>query len=205
MYFQRWQRLMQRFGFDENRGTFDDLIKAYAEKQRHYHTFEHILACFKHLDKIKHLTEYAHEVELALWFHDAVYQPYQKNNELKSANWVKQFLINNKGNTESCERIFNLIMVTLNHNNCISNDEKFMVDIDLTILGSSTDIYNQFEQNIRKEYRFVPYFLYRKKRKQVLSHFLKQTSIYQNDYFYTLFEQRARYNLSRTIHKYSEY
>ncbi len=74
-----------------------------------------------------------------------------------------------------------------------------MNDIDLTILGSSERIYAQFEENVRKEYKWVPYFLYKKKRKEILRSFLDRERIYQTKYFNNKLETQAQINLNNAI------
>lgn len=190
---------MQAFALSDNQETYDKLNKAYAEKHRHYHTFEHIQACLNHFENVCVLAKYPAEIEMALWFHDAIYQPYGKDNELKSALWAQQFLHENQVNKEIIDRIFQLIMITANHGSTDTVDESLMIDIDLTILGAPSEVYQQFEINVRKEYRFVPYFLYRKKRKEILQKFLNKPRLYYNDYFYDLFETQARINLEKIV------
>ena len=190
---------MQVFGLPENRLTFDKLIAAYAEKHRYYHTFKHVNACLNHLDKTHNLARYTHEIELALWFHDAIYKPYSKDNELKSAQWAVNFLKQNSVDEKTIARVYQLVLVTLHGIEIKTDDEKLIVDCDLTILGSSPEVYNQFEANVRKEYRLVPYFIYRKKRKEILQMFLKQNWVYQVEYFKDKFEKQARDNLIKTI------
>jgi predicted metal-dependent HD superfamily phosphohydrolase len=199
MAFKKWQKLMHAFGFAENRMTFDKLIAAYTEKHRYYHTFEHINACLNHLDKTHDLARYPHEIKLALWFHDAIYKPYSKENELKSANWAVDFLKQNGMDEKTIARVYQLVLVTLHGTKIKTGDEKLIVDIDLTILGSLPKAYNQFEMNVRKEYRFVPFFIYRKKRKEILQVFLEQETIYKVEYFRDKFEKQARKNLTRAI------
>ncbi len=190
---------MQVFGVSENRVTFDQLIAAYSEKHRYYHTFKHVDACLNHLDKSDGLAHFPHEIELALWFHDAIYKPYSKDNELKSAQWAVEFLKQNKVDQKVVNRVYRLVLVTLHGSEITTGDEELIVDIDLSILGNFPKVYNQFEKNIRKEYRFVPYFLYRKKRKEVLQMFLKQNSVYLVEYFRDKFETQARENLIMAI------
>ena len=70
---------------------------------------------------------------------------------------------------EGAERIHSLIMAT-QHNGIVQDkDQKLIVDIDLTILGASPEIYDEFERNVRKEYKMVPTFIYRKKRKELFN------------------------------------
>jgi len=190
---------MKVFNLADNNSTFHSLQQAYAEKHRHYHTQQHINACLAHLDNSKHLATNPYEIEMALWFHDAIYQPYSSDNELKSALWAKKFLFDNNIDNAIITRVYNLIMVTLHNGLINTTDEALMIDIDLTILGSHADVYQLFEKNIRKEYRFVPYFLYKKKREEILQGFLDQARIYQAECFYTLFEGQARKNIQKAL------
>ena len=49
-----------------------------------------------------------------------------------------------------------------------------VVDIDLSILGRNRQDYDLFEERVRKEYKWVPGPLYRRKRIEVLESFLKR-------------------------------
>lgn len=74
-----------------------------------------------------------------------------------------------------------------------------LVDIDLAILGADSATYDMFENGVRKEYRWVPSFLYRPKRVAILREFLNRTRIFHNETFYSEREQQARLNLSSAI------
>ncbi|HPQ86145.1 MAG TPA: hypothetical protein PK055_00665 [Gammaproteobacteria bacterium] len=195
----RWEALMGALGFKDSFYCYDDLYNAYSEKHRFYHTVKHIEAMFRHFDIVKDIAERPAELELAIWFHDAIYKPFSKNNELNSAEWAKEFSLSNGYYMEGAERIHSLIMAT-QHNGIVQDkDQKLIVDIDLTILGASPEIYDEFERNVRKEYKMVPTFIYRKKRKELLMSFLSKVSIYNLDYFKEKYENIARYNIKRAI------
>ncbi len=195
----RWLELMNSLGLPACEETFNSLNSAYSENHRHYHTNAHIGAMLKHFNNTKDQAENPLDVELAIWFHDAIYNPMSSKNELNSANWAKEFLLKNGMEEKQAENVHRLIMATLHGTKVTTHDQKLIVDIDLTILGSTTEVYDEYEQNIRQEYRFVPSLLYKKKRKKVLSEFLNQISIYKLDYFSERFEQSARMNLTRAI------
>lgn len=72
----RWNRLMAAFGLPGAGETFDLLVDAYSQKHRHYHTGAHIDHCLREFDVAAGLAIEPAEVELALWFHDAIYDPY---------------------------------------------------------------------------------------------------------------------------------
>ncbi|HET8746111.1 MAG TPA: N-methyl-D-aspartate receptor NMDAR2C subunit, partial [Ramlibacter sp.] len=71
-----WQRLWRELGAETvPNGLYNQLVAAYSEAHRHYHTLQHLRACLAHLDAAATLAQHPVEVELALWFHDAVYDP----------------------------------------------------------------------------------------------------------------------------------
>ncbi|MBL4671768.1 MAG: hypothetical protein JKX81_05870 [Arenicella sp.] len=199
MELQRWKNLMQNLGIPSNESTYEALLKAYSEKHRRYHTGEHIEAILRHLDSAVDLANDIYEIEVALWFHDAVYKQFSAKNELDSAIWASQFLSNNGVSQDRIDRIHSLIMATIHTAETEGNDQLLIVDIDLSILGSSQAVYDQFEKDVRYEYKLVPYFLYRKKRREILASFLERERIYMNDFFHSKLEERARVNLSNAI------
>ena len=191
----RWFRLMSKLDFAENHQTFQKLVKAYAEPHRHYHTAAHINATLKHLDTVIELADKPAEIELALWFHDAISQ----TNEADSASWAANFMRLNQASEPRIDRVNDLIMATCHQAATKTTDQALMVDVDLSILGSTHDLYAQYEEWIRQEYRWVPRFIYRRKRKALLQGFLMQSQIYQTSHFQDLFESKARRNLRWAI------
>jgi len=195
----RWKLLMKAMVFEPSLDCYDALDTAYTEKHRFYHTTQHIKAMLNHFDAVIEFVEKPFEMELAIWFHDAIYKTFSKTNELDSAKWAQNFLMAQDYDEKGIERIFNLIMATQHKGEQKTNDEKLIVDIDLTILGTSPEVYDEFERKIRKEYKLVPTFIYRKKRKQLLQSFLNNDSIYNLDCFKDKFESAARKNIKKAI------
>lgn len=199
MDLERWLRLMEAWRLGRNQETYDALAAAYTEVGRHYHTNEHISACLRHLNRCAELLDHPREVEIALWFHDAIYEPLSSNNEKKSADWATSFLSGEGVDGEAVARVYRLIVATEHNAPTQTKDESVLVDIDLSILGADSDVYDIFEANVRKEYRLVPWFIYRKKRAEVLRAFMDRPSIYINDFFADALERQARQNLSAAI------
>ena len=198
---ERWKALMKSLGLSPANDMYESLSRAYSEKHRFYHTCKHIDAMLNHFDKMGAIAKNPAELELAIWFHDAIYKPFSSKNEYKSALWARDFLLSNSYEQEGTERVYNLIMATLHNKPVKNSDEKLIVDIDLTILGASPEIYDEFEHNVRNEYRLVPGFIFRSKRKALLKSFLERESIYNFNYFKDKFETSARENIKRTISK----
>ena len=199
MNIERWSRLMEAWGFEPSRETFEALLVAYSEKGRHYHTAEHVSACLRHLDACVAMVEFPKEVEIALWFHDAIYKPLSSNNEKESADWAASFLSEQGATAAEVARVHRLVMVTEHNAPTQTNDEAVLVDIDLSILGADSAIYDIFESGVRKEYRLVPSFLYRKKRAEVLRGFLERQQIYTSGCFSAEVERQAKENLSNAV------
>jgi len=153
----------------------------------------------QHLDHSLTECNHPNEVELAIWFHDAVYKPFSLSNELDSANWAKEFLCSVNYKEDGIERIHQFIMATLHNGEALSHDAKLLVDIDLSILGTSNAVYDTFEKNIRREYRLVPSIIYRKKRKQLLSTFIDRRFIYNTAEYQEQYEEQARKNIKRAL------
>ncbi|WP_063890921.1 hypothetical protein [Thalassomonas viridans] len=194
-----WTELMASIGFAANMETYQALLASYSEKHRHYHNVSHIQAVLGHLQQSRHLAADYHAIAIALWFHDAVYKVFSATNELDSADWAVKFLAENGASQAFSERVHALIMATVHDAAPSDNDEKLMVDIDLSILGSSPQTYALFESGVRKEYKLVPDFIYKKKRKAILSRFLERESIYSHEHFYQQLEASARANISKAI------
>lgn len=199
MNIERWMRLMGAWGFEPNRETFEALLSAYSEKGRHYHTAEHVSACLRHLDVCLAQVEFPREVEIALWFHDAIYKPLSSNNEEESAAWAASFLSKNGASEAEVARVHRLIMVTEHNAPTKTSDEAVLVDIDLSILGAAPGTYDIFESGVRKEYKLVPSFLYRRKRAEVLRGFLDRERIYTSGCFSVEVECQAKENLSNAV------
>ena len=56
------------------------VLARYREPQRHYHTIQHLDECFERWPEIRLHAVRPAEAELALWFHDAVYDTHRADN-----------------------------------------------------------------------------------------------------------------------------
>jgi predicted metal-dependent HD superfamily phosphohydrolase len=197
---ERWFALCRSEGATESAaGWYDRLTQAYAEPQRHYHDRQHIAECLAELDKARHLALQPGAVELALWFHDAVYDPKAADNEERSAALAKSCLIESGMPNTLFEVVFEHIMATKHHEVSASADAGLMVDVDLSILGRDEKRFSEYEQQIRLEYEWVPNAVFASKRAEVLEKFLSRERIYATEWFQNKYERQARMNLSASI------
>lgn len=193
-----WFELHRHYHFSEPQKIFNKLIAAYSEKQRAYHTLQHLYECLVLLDSIRSDLKDAYSVELALWFHDAIYDPQAKDNELKSAELFGRYMAQDLS-VEIVEKIKRWIIATQKHTSTDELDLQFLLDIDLAILAASPERFEEYEQQIQQEYAWVDPDVYSIKRKEVLAHFYQAEPLYQTEYFQQNFEQRARRSLRKVI------
>ncbi|MCH7312805.1 metal-dependent hydrolase [Acinetobacter sp. ANC 3882] len=193
-----WFELHQHYHFSEPQKVFNKLIVAYSEKQRAYHTVQHLYECLVLLESIRADLNDADAVALALWFHDAVYDPQAKDNELKSAELFEQYLVQDLP-VDIVGKIKRWIVATQKHASTDELDLQFLLDIDLAILAASPVRFAEYEQQIQKEYAWVDPDVYSIKRKEVLAHFYQAEPLYQTEYFQKNFEQRAKGNLREIL------
>ena len=193
-----WQRAWRGIGAaGDGHALFDALTARHAETHRHYHTLQHLEECLHAFDRAQALAQHPHEVELALWFHDAVYEVRRHDNEERSADWARDALVAAGVSSDAAARVHALILATRHTAVPAGRDEQLLVDIDLSILGAERARFDEYEQQIRREYAFVPGFLFRRKRREILQGFLARPAIYSTTHFHDLLEARARENLQR--------
>ncbi len=195
----RWADLMAALDLKANQATFERLQRNYGQSHRHYHDLKHIQATLLHLDEVWGLAREPELIALALWFHDAIYQPFSSTNEANSAQWAVDFMRANHMDQAAIDGVHALIMITAHDAQATGVDQQLMIDIDLGILGSPPDVYQQYEVHIRKEYRWVPRFIYNKKRLQLLRSFAAREQLYNHPHFQQLWTVQARTNLQWAI------
>lgn len=199
---ERWLVLCEALGAAvAGRGWYERLAAAYSEPQRHYHTQQHIGECLLELDQAIHLAIRPAEVELALWFHDAVYDPRAADNEERSANLAKQFVTESGLSARFAQRMERLILMTKSHQADADADEAILLDIDLSILGRAEKRFAEYEQQIRQEFEWVPGAVYAAKRLEIWERFLCRDCIYATEWFREKYERQARINLAGAIER----
>ena len=176
-----------------------ELTARYSEPHRKYHTMQHLGECFEKLQELRALAQKPAEIELALWFHDAIYDTKRKDNEEKSAEWAQASVLAAHLPAEVGDRVGKLVMVTRHNALPETVDEQILVDVDLSILGASPERFDEYEKQVRAEYSWVPGPLFRRERRKILEGFLKQRTLFQTREFITAYEPQARRNLQRSL------
>ncbi|WP_377154919.1 N-methyl-D-aspartate receptor NMDAR2C subunit [Roseateles sp. UC29_93] len=204
LFERSWQRAWSALigagpGERDGHALRDDLLARYAEPPRKYHTRQHLEECLALFDEVGALAVHPAEVEMALWFHDAIYDVKGSGNEERSAEWAQEALLAAGAERDVADRVRRLVLVTKHDGVPASVDEQVLVDIDLAILGAGRPRFDEYERQIRDEYAYVPGFLFRRKRRKILRTFLERPVLYSTPALRELLDARARENLRRAI------
>lgn len=176
-----------------------ELEARYREPQRHYHTLQHLGECLDGFARERAAAQRPGEVALALWFHDAIYDVHAHDNEARSADWARAALREAGASADAAQRVHALVMATRHDAQPADADAQLLVDIDLAILGAPAPRFDEYEQQIRREYAHVPPALFAVRRRQILAGFLERNPLYMTAGMRAHCEAQARINLRRAI------
>jgi len=184
----------------------DELVRAYAAPERHYHNLAHVEAMLGLKSSYEDALSDPQSVEAAIWFHDAIYDTRQHDNEERSAQLAADRLTG-LVSPERIKLIAHLIRATAGHlvpdglDDAQQRDCALFLDMDLSILGSTPDVFAAYEDAVRREYGWVPDALWREGRRKVLQGFLDRPAIYASPQFRASHEAAARANLTRSLER----
>jgi predicted metal-dependent HD superfamily phosphohydrolase len=175
----------------------EDLLARWSETHRKHHTVTHL---HEMLDAIGLLADSGVEfdreaVELAAWFHDAIYEIGRDDNEDRSAELARELLASSPIRDE----VARLVLVTKTHK--VADDDvngAVLSDADLSVLGSEPLRYRTYAAAVREESADVPDEVFKPARARVL------TALLDGPLFYTAagrerWEEPARRNIADEI------
>jgi len=195
--FERWCKACASIGVAPDESDYRRVRRGWRSVGRHYHTLSHLESCLREFDAARELALRPAEIELALWFHDAVYRSWRRDNESQSAALAVRTL--HAAAAEVVERIRQMILATAHRETGFTGDTALLLDVDLSILGAPPEIYGQFERAVRREYWWVPRARYVAGRGRILSSLLERPAIYQCDRFFERYERQARVNVAAAL------
>ena len=195
-----WRRCWRGIGARSDGDTVRAaVLGAWREPQRSYHTLQHLGECITLFERVGALATHPAEVEVGLWFHDAVYDVERSDNEARSADWLREAAGADGVAAAVGERICALIMATRHAALPTDVDAQLLVDIDLAILAADEARFAEYERQIRAEYAFVPEATFRARRRAVLGGFLERERIFSTPRLRDELEPRARANLANAL------
>lgn len=200
---EAFQMAVTHLGGGSGAEVHAQLCKAWMDASRSYHTLQHLGECLTHAHAWGAKLQQAEraQLELALWFHDAVYDTHSSDNERLSASWARSALAQLGVPPVDCERLEQLVIATEHSSPVPVGDylTDLLLDIDLAILGAPWARFCEYEAQIREEYGWVGEAEYAVGRGRVLDRFRRAASdeppsLYRTDAGRTLLA-RARANL----------
>lgn len=197
----RFTGLWERTGGSNGNAAWLQLNERYSEDHRAYHGWIHIGAMLTDLDSVRFQPDFSaldlDEVELAIFFHDVIYDPRASDNEARSAAVFREAA--SAMPPDRIDRVTELILATARHEASVDPPTRLLLDLDLAILGATPNEYRRYDGAIRAEYEHVPQSQWRTGRSAVLEKFLARPVIYQTAYFHDRLENTARQNLTREL------
>jgi predicted metal-dependent HD superfamily phosphohydrolase len=187
------------------------LRQSYFAPPRAYHHFGHVQEVLRHYRAVADGPGWHQPIEvwLAVLYHDAVYVPGRSDNEALSANLAIEHVQRWRPHAEiDAKRISELILLTARHGTLRAEDTgdadsgedaRHFLDCDMAILGAPPEAFAEYDRAIAEEYRAVPRWLYRIKRRRFFRKLLATERIFLSDFFHGRFEMQARDNLRAAL------
>ena len=202
-----WRAAWSDVGVQPPGGLQAELMTAWSEPHRHHHDHRHLRECLALWVRWGGLCERSGEVAIGLWFHDAIHDPRDASNELRSAAWAARALTRAGADSKTVQRVHDLVMATEHGATPVrarvgsgtNAEARLIIDIDLSILGSPAERFERYDQDVRKESAWVPGFRYQEARAQVLQGFLDRPQLYHGEHAVALLETQARINLAAAL------
>lgn len=169
------------------------LTTLYSQAHRRYHNINHINDCLAELEQFTCSSISRGDLELierAIWYHDAVYNPYSTQNEIRSA----ALLPHNVNHPVIREAIYATAKHTVTQEK-LDPISQVVLDIDLSGFGKPWHIVERNAQNIRKEYYNTSDFDFYQGRVKFLETIAQRESLYYTDYFKEKYHEMSQKNL----------
>ncbi|UCM88735.1 HD domain-containing protein [Streptomyces marincola] len=170
----------------------EELLARWGEPHRRYHTVTHLRDVLERLVPLREFAEDPEAVELAAWFHDAVYDPRAPDNEERSASLAERLLA---GDSRAPE-VARLVRLTAGH--APADDDRngaVLCDADLGVLAGPPAAYAAYAAAVRQEYHFVDDAAFREGRAEVLRRLLALPRLFKTPYGAEHWEATARFNV----------
>lgn len=178
------------------------IAEKYQESGRYYHNLHHITDMLNQSEIFKDKLHNRIVVDLSIIFHDLIYDGKSATNEEDSAILFRE-LLDGKFSSEVINKVFDYIIETKKHAVADSKDSdlRLFIDFDMSILGSSRDLYFEYARKIRKEYVHIEFITYCEKRAGFLRKVLSEEDTIYSSAEYEMYEQPARENIKAECEK----
>lgn len=200
---ERWLDLVTPFTSDffGVHATWHALHACYTDTRRRYHNLGHIARMLDMLDGERDHAVHPEMLEFAIWFHDAIYDPQAKDNELRSAAWASRALAAMQVDPALGRQVEACILATQTHTHPGADvpDLPLILDLDVAILAAPEEDYDAYCRAIRHEYGRLDDAEYRAGRGAVLQRFADRPRLFFTPRLAARLERQARHNIAREL------
>ena len=143
------------------------------EPWRHYHNLRHVAELISAAKEHFGNSSIPLEIWLTIWFHDCVYCPRSKTNEVDSAKVFEEFAKQIQLPSDVLEGVTNAVLYSKNHSKSLSETGaqswiQVFLELDLSILASESERYSEYKGQIRREYAHLDDSQFRGGRREFL-------------------------------------
>jgi predicted metal-dependent HD superfamily phosphohydrolase len=182
-----------------SRTEWSALIAAWSEPHRSYHGLAHLAAVLGIVAQLEAAASDPVAVRLAAWYHDAVYEPTQSDNEAVSAQRARAGL---RGLVpdERIDEVERLVLLTAGHDaEPGDSNGAVLCDADLAVLAGPPDAYAAYASAVRTEYGHLSDEVFTAGRIAVLEQLLGLPALYRLPAVAAEWTPRARANLTAEL------
>lgn len=201
---ESFEECMKKYLFDYYKDDFKQenilkkLLKNYED--RPYHGFYHLCEMISHMESLNWQNP---NIKMAILFHDLIYETQSEKVETNEEASIKAFLEYEKTLSLDLDHdwICDFIKSTIKHEVVDTNHKektilnKRFLDLDLNILGSNPERFQEYDKSVREEYHWVPEEIYEKERKKILRKFLNEKQLYFTKEARDLWQKQAKENI----------
>ncbi|MCB1739948.1 MAG: hypothetical protein KDK91_06240 [Gammaproteobacteria bacterium] len=198
---RRARKRLRKHDSDYPASLFLGLLERYEEPERRYHTPAHLEHCLSQFDLVRERLEDTDAVELAIWFHDAIYVAGAKDNEQLSADYFERCA---RGQMPEwlIQRVVELILITQHRAPPVTADQCYLIDIDLSSFGLPWKAFLRDSIAVREELVDVPDKEFFPVQRLFLESLLARDRFCFTEFFHRRHEKRARDNIRKYLDRF---
>lgn len=148
----------------------------------------------------RHAADDLAAVVAAAFFHDAVYDPAQSDNEARSAELAERALAEIGWPAERRSKVVAMVAATAGHDIAgLDRDARTLVAADLAVLATEPSQYADYVRAVRREYAHVDDVAWRAGRSAVLAALLARDHLFPPELELSAWERRARANITAEL------
>ena len=135
---------------------------------------------------------------MAIWFHDIIYDIPPTQNELKSAELFRS-ITTDRIDPALGQNVYDMILITMHKVTPTRNDEKLLVDVDLSSFALPWEEFKKDSENVRQEFSDKSDRDFYSAHMKFMQSLLDRPSFFSSDFFRKKCEANARENVQRLI------